>query len=191
MVYKLKPLLDCLTRMTRYQQEPCPIPQYVKSFLCVDFQALVSSLPMSPRPFKMSLSYGICSTISSLLLVFLTLPSTWGQASTVTINQISAYYAQPTDVQDCLWDPGHHDIAYSIPCPSPVYDVCYCPAGTAQLSSVLSAITGCLTYWYSNAGALDAASATSVYSEYCQDAVSASGQLIFCHEHRTSTDFRA
>jgi hypothetical protein len=126
----------------------------------------------------MSFSLFDIRSISFLLSIFLILPSTCGQGATVTIEELSAYNTQPTDVQECLWEPGHRDVASTVGCPSPIANSCYCPTGIVQQAAILSAITGCMTYWYSATGGLDVAAATSVYSEYCQNAVSATGQPI-------------
>lgn len=117
-----------------------------------------------------------------LLLVFLFLffPSTQGQGPTVTIEQLPAYGSQPIDVQECLWEPGHKDVASTVGCPMPVLNACYCPTGIVQQAAILSAITGCMTYWYSATGGIDVAAATSVYSQYCQNAVSATSQCSSC-----------
>ncbi|KAN0082003.1 hypothetical protein V8E54_003301 [Elaphomyces granulatus] len=121
--------------------------------------------------------FGIRSRISVLLLaIFLLLPSTCGQppqsaqGGIVTIEDLSAFSAQPTDVQLCLWEPGHKDVASTVGCPTPVANTCYCPTGIVQQAAVLSAITGCMTYWYSVTGGIKVAAATSVYNEYCQNA---------------------
>ena len=129
--------------------------------------------------------FGIRSRISVLLLsIFLLLPSTWGQGGIVTIEDLSAYSAQPTDVQLCLWEPGQDDVAGTVGCPTPVANTCYCPTGIVQQAAVLSAITGCMTYWYSVTGGINVAAATSVYNEYCQNAT---GQFIILrHEHGVS-----
>lgn len=116
------------------------------------------------------------SAASALLLLapLALLPSTaWAQATgLVTINQLPAYSTAGEDIQECLWEPGHQDLAYTIGCQTDsVYNICYCPTGSAGLSTVSSAITGCLTYWYSQSGALQVQTAVSVYNEYCTQAL--------------------
>lgn len=126
-----------------------------------------------------SFVFGIRSISVLLLSIFLLLPSTCnGQGDTVTIEELSAFNVQPTDVQLCLWEPGHKDVASTVGCPTPVGNTCYCPTGIVQQAAILSAITGCMTNWYSATGGIDVAAATSVYSQYCRNAFSTTGQFI-------------
>jgi len=108
--------------------------------------------------------------ILSAFLLFL-VPLIHGQTTgTVSIVDLADWNNAPVDVQKCLWQPGASDVASTLGCPSPTLNVCFCPTGAAS-SKALSAITGCMTYWFENNGILQLPTAVSVYSEYCADAV--------------------
>jgi len=116
----------------------------------------------------MSPAVGILS--ASILFCLLLAPPVHAQASgTVSIVQLPAWNSAPSGAKLCLWDPGQYDVASTLGCPSPTLNVCYCPTGDAS-SSVLNAITGCMTYWYSIEGILQLPTAVSVYSQYCAGA---------------------
>lgn len=90
----------------------------------------------------------------------------------VTISDRKDFVDAGTPVKECLWLPGHRDVAYSIGCPTQtVYNFCFCPTNYAALSTVSSALTGCLTYWYSQTGALAVQTAVSIYNSYCTQAL--------------------
>jgi hypothetical protein len=116
--------------------------------------------------------YGISTLFGLAALLFLSTTTRAQVTGTVTINLFPDYDTASAEVRDCLYLPGHKDVAYSMGCPTDtVYNYCYCPTGTAGLWTASSAITGCLTAWYSQTGALEVATAVSIYNAYCTKAL--------------------
>ena len=116
-----------------------------------------------------------------LVFVLFLLPLIYSQATgpeaTVSIVGFPPYPTQAAQVRSCLWDE-EDDLAHTLDCASPTNNACYCPTGLVQQASVLSCLTGCMTYWYDNVAALDITSAVSVYQAYCSGAVGLEGRFI-------------